>query len=319
MTPLIVALVLFSAFLHAAWNGLLRGGEDRLWTMTAISIAMGGACLVALPFLPWPVSASWPYIIASGIVHMFYNLSLVRQYRPGDLGEAYPIARGASPLLVTIGAALFAGEHLNSIAWFGILLISSGIIAMAFRGRRLKTETLPAALMTGVFIAIYSVIDGVGVRLTGDAVVYTAWMGVFYFLMPLYFWMARGAAAFAASGKAWAYALTGGVLSLVAYGIVIFAMQTSPMGIVSALRETSVVFATLIGWFFLGEILTWQRMAACLVIALGAAGLGLSRHSGEEAHALCDSCKDLSADASKIGKSEAIRTPQGLLATPLLS
>lgn len=298
----IAALVLLAAFLHAAWNGLLRGGGDRLWTMTAISIAMAAVCLAGLPFLPIPPLASWPYIVASGFVHMGYNLSLVRQYRTADLGEAYPIARGASPLLVTIGAMLFAGERLNGGAWLGILLISSGIIAMAFRGRRLKTETLPAALTTGLFIAVYSVVDGMGVRLSGDAFAYTAWMGVFYLLMPLYFWRTRGAAAFAAPRKARTYALTGGVLSLVAYGIVIFAMQKSPMGIVSALRETSVVFAALIGWFFLGETLTWRRMAACLVIALGAASLGFSRFSSETAHGLCGSFENPWGDSWKMAK-----------------
>jgi drug/metabolite transporter (DMT)-like permease len=307
MDPLIAALVLFAAFMHAAWNGLLRGGEDRLWTMTAISIAMAAACLAGLPFLPLPASASWPYIVASGLIHMGYNLSLVRQYRTGDLGEAYPIARGASPLLVTIGAGLFAGEHLNVVAWLGIALISAGIIAMAFRGRHLKTETLPAALTTGFFIAVYSVVDGMGARLSGSAAAYTAWMGVFYFLMPLYFWMTRGAAAFAAPGKAWIYALTGGVLSLTAYGIVIFAMQKSPMGIVSALRETSVIFATLIGWFFLGEILTWRRIAACLVICLGAASLGFSRHSNGGVHALRDACENWPAGLPKIAQTSGFR------------
>jgi drug/metabolite transporter (DMT)-like permease len=273
------AFVLFAAFLHAAWNGLLRGGEDRLWSMTVISIGVTGFALLAVPFLPMPASASWPYIVASGLIHIGYNLSLVRQYRSGDLGEAYPIARGASPLLVTLGAAVFAGERLNIIALAGVLLISFGIIAMAFHGQRMKTESLVAALVTGVFIAVYSVIDGIGVRLSGNAMAYTAWMCLFYFLMPLYFAVMRGAAAFAAPLKAWGYALTGGVLTVVAYGIVIFAMQRSALGIVSALRETSVVFATLIGWFFLGETLTWRRMAACLVIAAGAAGLGLSRDS----------------------------------------
>ncbi len=282
MDPLIAALVLFAAFLHAAWNGLLRGAADRLWSMNVISIGVTGFALLALPFLSMPASASWPYIVASGLVHIGYNLSLVRQYRTGDLGEAYPVARGASPLLVTLGAAAFAGERLNPLALAGVLLISSGIIAMAFHGQRMKTDNLIAALVTGLIIAIYSVIDGIGVRLSGNAMAYTAWMCLFYFMMPLYFVAMRGASAFAAPVKAWGLALTGGVLTVVAYGIVIFAMQWSPLGIVSALRETSVVFATLIGWFFLGETLTWRRMAACLVIAAGAAVIGLSRDHGRK-------------------------------------
>jgi len=276
----VAALVLLAAFLHAAWNGLLRGGADRLWSMTVISIAMAAVSFLALPFLPYPAQASWPYLIASGLIHIGYNLSLVRNYRTGDLGISYPIARGASPLLITLGAAIFAGEHLNLLSLAGVGLISAGIIAMAFHGQRMQTSNLAAALTTGVLIAIYTIIDGMGARLSGSAIAYTVWMSTFFLLMPLYFLIVRGAAAFAAPSNAWAEALTGGVFAMAAYGIVIFAMQRSAMGIVSALRETSVVFAALIGWFFLGETLTWRRMNACLVIALGAAWLGIMRDFG---------------------------------------
>jgi drug/metabolite transporter (DMT)-like permease len=280
MDPLIAALVLLAAFLHAAWNALLRGGTDRLWSMTVISIGLGGAAVLALPFLPSPAAASWPYLIASGLIHIGYNLSLVRQYRTGDLGEAYPIARGASPLLITVGAAAFAGEELTRFTLAAILLISLGIIGMAFHGQRMKAENLTAALTTGVFIALYSVIDGIGVRLAGSSFGYSVWMSSFFLLMPIYFVSVRGAGALAAPFKAWVLTLAGGVVAFLAYGIVIFAMQRSPMGIVSALRETSVVFATLMGWFFLGEPLSWRRLAACLVITTGTAGLGFSRETG---------------------------------------
>ncbi|WP_020174767.1 DMT family transporter [Methyloferula stellata] len=280
MNPLIAALVLFAALLHAAWNAMLRGGSNRLWSMTVISIGLGGTSLLALPFLPSPAAASWPYLIASGLIHIGYNLSLVRQYRTGDLGEAYPIARGASPLLIMLGAAAFAGEELTGFSLIAIMLISLGIIGMAFHGQRMKRENLTAALTTGVFIALYSVIDGMGVRMAGDPFAYIAWMSSFFLLMPVYFVAMRGGGALVAPLKAWAVALTGGVVALVAYGIVIYAMQHSPMGIVSALRETSVVFATLLGWFFLGEPLSWRRLAACLVITTGTAGLGFSRETG---------------------------------------
>jgi len=280
MNPLIAALVLFAALLHASWNALLRGGSDRLWSMTVISIGLGGAALLALPFLPPPAAASRPYFIASGLIHIGYNLSLVRQYRTGDLGEAYPIARGASPLLITLGAAAFAGEELTLFSLIAIFFISLGIIGMAFHGQRMKTENLTAALTTGVFIALYSVIDGMGVRQAGNSFAYITWMSLFFLLMPFYFIALRGARALSAPVKAWAVALTGGVIALIAYGIVIYAMQRSPMGIVSALRESSVVFATLLGWFFLGEPLSWRRLAACVVITTGTAGLGFSRASG---------------------------------------
>jgi drug/metabolite transporter (DMT)-like permease len=183
-------------------------------------------------------------------------------------------------LLITLGAAAFGGEKLTSFSLIAIMLISLGIMGMAFHGQRMKLDNLTAALTTGIFIALYSVIDGMGVRTAGDPFAYIAWMSSFFLLMPFYFVAVRGAHALAAPPTAWAVALTGGVVALIAYGIVIYAMQHSPMGVVSAMRETSVVFATLLGWLFLGEPLSWRRLAACLVITTGTAGLGFSRETG---------------------------------------
>ncbi|MDR5781688.1 EamA family transporter [Caballeronia sp. LZ065] len=273
-------IVLLAALLHASWNAMLHGNRDRFFSMTWMSIAIGAVSLVAVVLLPLPASAAWPYVIASGLVHVVYNVSLVRSYRRGDLAQAYPIARGSSPLLVTLGAALFAHEGIGALRVLGIALISGGIMALALRGRHVSRAGALAALTTGVTIAIYTVIDGIGVRLSGDQpFAYTAWMFLFYWFMPLIFIVRRGADAiwkpvFAAPMSV-VSSIAGGLVSIAAYGIVIWAMQSGAMGAVSALRETSVVFAALIGRVFLRENVDARRWIACVVVAAGAVCLGL--------------------------------------------
>ena len=271
MTLPIAALVLFAALLHASWNALLKGGGDGFWTMTVMGLATSLACAVMVPFLPVPSPASWPYIAASALLHVGYNGFLVRAYRSGEFGNVYPIARGSSPLLVTLGAAIAVGEWpvLSGIA--GILLVSGGIISLAFRERRLPETGVLYALGTGMLIAAYSVIDGMGGRLSGNAVAYTIWMCLAWgaTALPIYLLRRPNSAIWRGSRKTGLAAL-GGVISLAAYGIVIFAMTRAPMGSVSALRETSVLFAVLLGWIFFGETLTARRIVSALVIALGA-------------------------------------------------
>lgn len=277
MTLQWTALVLLAALLHASWNALLRGGADRLWSMTIMCIAIALVCAVAVPFLPKPLAASWPYILASGLLHVGYNLFLVRTYRSGDLGQTYPIARGTSPLLVASGAALFRGERLDAASLLGIFLVSAGIISLAFKGRRLAVTSLPYALGTSCFIGFYSVVDGLGVRLSGDAIAYTAWMCLIWgVLMPPVYVLLRDARSLMRDHKQTLVAVGGGLVSLIAYGIVVTAMSYGPMGPVSALRETSVVFAALLGRMFLKEELTVRRLFACAVIAAGAICLGLA-------------------------------------------
>ena len=273
-------LVLVAALLHASWNAMLHANKDRSLSMAWMSIAIAVVATVVIFFTPSPAPAAWPYIAASGIVHILYNLALVRSYRTYDLAQAYPIARGSSPLFVTLGAALVAQETIGPLHVLGIAMISSGIIAIALEGRKLSSSGAVAALLTGVTIAVYTVIDGMGVRLThGDAFAYTAWMFLSYWVMPVLFIARRGVDALwtpvRRAPRSIGISLIGGVVSLVAYGIVIWALQSGAMGAVSALRETSVVFAVLIGRLFLGEALTVRRSIACLVVAIGAFCLGL--------------------------------------------
>jgi drug/metabolite transporter (DMT)-like permease len=271
----IILLTLFAAALHATWNALLRGGADRLWSMTVMCLAVAIASAVIAVFLAPPAKASWPYAVFSAGLHVGYNLFLVRSYQSGDLGQTYPIARGSSPLMITIAASVFAGERIGMGALLGIILVSGGIISLAFKGRRLVVPGLPCALGTGCFIAAYSVTDGVGVRLSGAPMAYTVWMCALWgVLMPSVYIGLRGAKSLMTIRPGFIAALFGGWVSLLAYGIVIYAMAGASMGAVSALRETSVLFAALIGYFFLGEQLTVRKMLACAVIAIGTIIIG---------------------------------------------
>jgi drug/metabolite transporter (DMT)-like permease len=270
MTLSIAAIVLFAALLHASWNALLKGGSDRLWSMTIMGIATSIACAALLPFLPMPHRASWPYLVGSAVLHIGYNLFLIRAYRSGDFGSAYPIARGSSPLLVTLGAATAAGESPSASGIAGILMVSGGIISLAFRGRRLPEAGIFYALGTGVFIAAYSVTDGIGGRLSGTPAAYTLWLCLLWGLTaaPVY-WLRRRDNHLWRGTRATGLAGLGGVVSLLAYGIVIFAMTRAPMGSVSALRETSVLFAVLLGRLFFAEPLSVRRIVSALVIVAG--------------------------------------------------
>ncbi|TEA63639.1 DMT family transporter [Pseudomonas sp. CH235] len=271
----LVLLVLFAALLHASWNALLRGGADRLWSMTVMCVAIAIVCAVAAMFMVAPAPLSWGFALLSALLHVGYNLFLVRSYRVGDLGQIYPISRGSSPALITLGAALFAGENITPGELLGIALVSGGIISLAFRGRRLSVPSLPYALGTGCFIAAYSVVDGIGARLSGAPLAYTVWMSALWgVLMPVVYIGLRDARSLFSIRPGMFAAAMGGLVSLFAYAIVIYAMNEAPLGAVSALRETSVLFAALLGYLFLGETLTVRRMLACVVIASGAIIIG---------------------------------------------
>jgi uncharacterized membrane protein len=273
MTPFVLACVVCAAILHAGWNAVLRGGSDRLWSMTLMMTAVACVTAVGMVFLPWPNGASWPYVIASAVIHTGYNLSLVRTYRSGDLGQTYPVSRGSSPVLVALGAAVFAHETLNVAACVGIALVSGGIISLAFQGRKVRTDFLPAAFTTGVLIGAYTVVDGIGVRLSGNSLAYANSMFLLWSItMPAIYYAMRGKPPSYTAGQT-AMALTGGLVSIGAYRIVIWAMQYDAMGVVSALRETSVVYAAIIGRVFLKEKLSTRRVASCIAIASGAACL----------------------------------------------
>jgi drug/metabolite transporter (DMT)-like permease len=275
MSATVVALALFAAALHATWNAFLRSGADRLWTVTVMSFSM---MVVAVPFaaiFPFPPSSAWPYLLLSSCLQVGYSVFLVSAYRDGELGQVYPIVRGSVPLLVMLGGFVFAGERLSPRPMFGIVLVALGIMSLALGKGRATTASILFALATGLFIAGYATVDAIGVRETGNVGVYATWIFVIYGALMLATFVAlRGKFSLDVNSPETVNALVGGMVSLLAYGVVIAAFTLGPVGPITALRETSVVFAALIGWLFLGEALTMRRIMACAVVALGAVCLG---------------------------------------------
>jgi drug/metabolite transporter (DMT)-like permease len=274
LTPFSIILVLLAAFMHASWNALLRGGADRGQSMAMMNATLGIASLGLLAVAGLPAPASWAYVVASGVLHWIYVALLVVTYRSGDLGETYPVARGSSPALVALGGSLFAGEWMNLLGIVGVGLVCAGIFMLAAVRGRLHAMNLPWALATGVSIAAYTIVDGIGVRASENWLGYTAAIFAFFIAAPLWFLAKQGTGFFRTSANEVLKAVGGGLISIAAYGAIIWAMQSSPMGAVSALRETSVVFAALLGAAFLRERLTLQRIVACCIIAAGAVCVG---------------------------------------------
>src|SRR5580704_4336403 len=233
MSHTVLLLVLLAAYLHAAWNALLRGGQDRFQSVTIMSFTAALVCLPAIFILPLPLAKAWPFAAASAVVHVVYNLLLVRQYRQGDFGHTYPVARGSSPLLIAVGGLLFASEHLSATVFVGIFLVSAGILSLAF-GAKAHVDSFVAAFTTGCSIAVYSVIDALGARAAGNATSHTAWMvGGYGLTMPLLFRLTRPAGQkqlWQGERRELLKSVGGGAVSVIAYAIVVWAMAHGPMG-----------------------------------------------------------------------------------------
>ncbi|MEK1897991.1 MAG: DMT family transporter [Rhizobium sp.] len=275
MSAAVIGLALFAAVLHATWNAFLRSGGDRLWTVTVMSFA---STVVALPFLfiyPLPPPAAWSYIFLSAVLQVGYSVFLVAAYRYGELGQVYPIVRGTVPLLVTLGGFVVAGDRLDPFQIAGVILIALGIMSLSLGKGRSSTSSILFALATGAIIAAYATVDSIGVRRAGQSGAYTAWVLVLYgtFLPVAFIGMRRRFRVDFRASDTWK-ALGGGLVAMIAYGVVGAAFSLGPAGPITALRETSVVFAVLIGWLFLGEILTARRILACIIVTAGAILLG---------------------------------------------
>ena len=280
MDPQIFALVLGAALLHASWNALVKIGGDPFVRLAVVNL-VGGLC--ALPFLAIvaiPGPESWPYLFGSIVIHHAYYLALAYGYRFGDLSHVYPIARGIAPPLVAIVAWGFASEAPGVLGAIAVVVISGGILSLAVGadGRLAAAKPLALALATGVSIAGYTLCDGLGGRMAGDVFGYIVWLFVidavpFTALVALRY-RARLDEALA---RAWRPAALGGVLAAGAYAMVIWAMTRAPMAQVSALRETSVIMAALIGTRLLREPFGTRRVVAASLVAAGAVLLQVSR------------------------------------------
>lgn len=268
MTPFVVGLVLLAALMHAVWNALVKVSGDRLAVMVGMSAVGGVAGLAVLPFAVAPALASWPFLALTTAIHVGYYLFLLRAYAVGDLSQVYPVARGGSPLMLALISGPVMGEALSVTQAMGVGLISLGIISLSLgRGSRLA---LLYALCTACFIAAYSATDALGVRRSGSPLGYIGWLFLLDGAMMLAFgFWRRGRTLFSPSRIDWRQWIGGGVLALCAYGIVVWCYNLGTVAPVSALRETSVVFAALIGSLFLGEEFGVRRVIAAAVVASG--------------------------------------------------
>ncbi|MDH5205751.1 MAG: SMR family transporter [Hylemonella sp.] len=276
----VMLAVLFSALLHAGWNALLRAAPDK--RLGSLLVA-AGAALWSMPWLwllPAPEAASRVWLVASALIHVLYFRLLSLAYRHTDLSLAYPVMRGAAPLLAALAALLWLHEQPGLGGWTGIGLIASGVLLLAL-GRLpwagWHASGLAWALGNALVIALYTVLDGHGARLSGHALAYTAWQFVLTAVLMLG-WGAVTQTPRLPRLQAWHWrvALLGGGASLAAYSLVLWAMTQAPIARVAALRETSIVFAALLGWWLLGERLSRQRLLAIAVVLSGAALLRLA-------------------------------------------
>ena len=280
MSADVFALVLLAALLHASWNALVKSGGDGLIRLSMVMLTGSVMSLPLVIALPLPAPESWPYLIASVVIHLGYYAFLLLGYRVGDLSQVYPIARGIAPLLVAILAFTFADETLNSQGVFAVVLICAAILSLALGPRTHGVGAKPVifALLTGVTISAYTLVDGLGGRAAGNVWSYIAWLflleGVSLALPAI---IIRGPALIPAMKKHWRAGVTGGVFATVAYALVIWAMSITPLTYVSALRETSVIAAAIIGTRLLREPLGTQRVAAASVVVAGVVLLQMSR------------------------------------------
>ena len=277
----VVLAVLFGALLHASWNALIKAGNDKALD-TALVHLMGA--VVALPLMMWvglPPAAAWPFIAASLVIHIGYYIALVGAYQHGDLGLTYPIMRGFAPLLVALGSGVFIGELPSAASWVGIVGITVGValVGLAHPGEALHhRKALAFAFANAGIIAMYTLVDGRGVRESGEALRYVMLLfvldGIAY---PLLVWLRRDAQGrrdiVAYARQRWPVATLGGSASIGSYAIALWAMTRAPVASVAALRETSVLFAALLGTLLLKEPFGLQRALGTGVIVAGVMAL----------------------------------------------
>ena len=279
MNNTVFFLVLFSAILHAVWNSMASKYKNKNVSIPAIVYGHVPACLVAVIILPMPSIESFPYIILSALIHQGYQNFLLTAYQTGKFTTVYPVARGFGPLVATIISIIFLGVYLKALTLFSIILISTGVILIGFFSKSVikNYKILYTSLATGVFIGLYSVIDGYGARISMSAISYMSWVFIFsamFFPVILKFRNQKNILKKTLTeGKVVFW--VGGFFSYVAYVITVWAFTQAPVPMVSALRESSIIFAILIGYFYLKEKINTYKIISILLIFAGVIGLKL--------------------------------------------
>lgn len=276
----IILIVLLAAFFHAVWNASVKLGNDKLLSLTGIQMTMLIVVLPLVPFVGLPHPSSWFYLLASVLLHFAYYVGLASAYRYGDFAQAYPIARGSAPILVTLWGVFVLHESMRGHELLAVVGVVGGI--MIFATRRLGTvlhqrKALLSALMTACFIGGYTIVDGIGGRLSDNIPAYMVWLSILdSFPLALYALHQRGWSDVIALKSTWRISLFGSVLSLAAYWMVVWAMSQAAIPLVAALRETSVIIAALIGAYYFHEPAGKRRIVASVVIFFSIVLLGWS-------------------------------------------
>jgi drug/metabolite transporter (DMT)-like permease len=266
-------LVLAAAAMHAGWNAVVKGGADPFVSVTHVSLFSGLTALCLLPLVSIPVAAAWPWLILSAALHTVYRFMLIGAYRTGDMAQVYPIMRGAAPMMTAIGTALLIGEVISVTGFLAVGALSCGVFLMSLKGGRVgafQGRAVAFALASATATCGYSLADGYGARLNGSGPSYAMWMFVGNAVTMQSIALAmRGRAVYADLPKTWALSAGGGIMSMTAYFIVIWAMTKAPIALVAALRETSVLFGAVIALVILREPLTGWRVLASLLVVVG--------------------------------------------------
>ncbi|MGI9410772.1 MAG: EamA family transporter [Hyphomicrobiaceae bacterium] len=274
--------MLAAAACHAGWNSILK---LKLTPFAALVLINTASAIVVSPlvlFVPFPDRGAWPYLLASLVLHILYYIGLTEAYRAGDLGQVYPIARGGAPLLTAVAAYLWLGEDPGGLGWSGIAVLAIGILMLSFAGRKLagglEFRATALALLTAVAISLYTVVDGIGARLSTSTASYIAWL----FLLDGLTMLAVGVACLGRAqlwqqfSASWRSLIPGGAMALASYGTAIWAMTVAPIALVAAVRETSVLFAAILGIVVLKEGIIPVRILAAVVVLTGLVMMRLS-------------------------------------------
>jgi phosphonate utilization associated putative membrane protein len=273
----VLAAVLLGALLHAGWNALVKASPDKALDMAVLQLVGSVLAIPLVAWVGWPDAKAWPYIATSVFIHIGYYTALTGAYKHGDLGLTYPLMRGVAPLLVALSATFTLHETLSAPAWLGVLGISCGVLVLGISSRGgAAPKAVAFALANAVIIATYTVVDALGVRATGNPVQYVAAL----FLLDgwpfaLLMFARRGPAAAQYARVRWPMATIGAGASMGSYAIALWAMTRAPVATVAALRETSVLFAVLLGVWFLKEAFTFKRVIGAAVIVAGIMALRL--------------------------------------------
>ena len=278
MTLDVFLLVLAAAAMHAGWNAVVKGGADPFVSVTHVSLFSGVSALLCLPLVSVPIAAAWPWLVLSALLHTLYRFMLIGAYRTGDMAQVYPIMRGAAPMMTAIGTALLIGEVISPTGFAAVGALSCGVFLMSMNGGRVgvfQGRAVAFALASAMATCGYTLADGFGARINGSGPSFALWMFVGNAItMQTVALILRGPAVYSGLRTSWPLTAGGGLMSMTAYFIAIWAMTQAPIALVAALRETSVLFGAVIALVILKEPLTgWRILASALVLL----GMGLLR------------------------------------------